>query len=590
MLPNQIRSYTIIKKLGEGAFSKVFKVWDRDRNDFCAMKIIKGEELRRQPKALELLQREINILSKCKNQNVIKLYESFIENGEYHLVLEFCNGGDVEQLMKTKKNNVFSETEAISYMRQILNGFKGLHEIGAMHRDFKPANILLHDGLIKIADLGFGTQNDLAKTALGTSLYMAPEIIEQKKYNNKVDIWSIGVCFYQMLTGIYPFYARTESKLLNDIITNDINFNIKNIKLSDPVIDLIKRMLTYSPIKRIEWNQLYNHEVFKEKQGLLQSVAIFANKELVLKQNIDKEFSNNRKFYENYEEKELIIMERDNELDEKPIYFNKKQEDINKKEKEKQWEIEKEKQIKKEREEELKKNEIEEKFKRIAKEKVENEIMEQQRQMNLIEQKYLHFMHIVSQHAIVLKESMVTFEIKNIILFFFFAKKTLKISKKFFFDLTNKINRFNSDYFQYFIKNLLYEEFKKNFNYQLDELKAYLISLLCDINENKNESEYNIFKNEINEDDDKGKLDEFLKQKIIDVSFELFAAKNKNNYKKQVIIINQLFDCFNWEKKFLFNEKEKDGFDFEHYKNKLEEMPIERLEETLQSNVQSLYD
>lgn len=91
------------------------------------------------------------------------------------IATEFCNGGDLEQYLESKKR--LTEDEATNFLKQILNGFKGLHEVGAMHRDFKLANVLLHNGICKIADLGFAKTMEkkaLANTILGTSLTMAP--------------------------------------------------------------------------------------------------------------------------------------------------------------------------------------------------------------------------------------------------------------------------------------------------------------------------------------------------------------------------------------------------------------------------------
>lgn len=92
----------------------------------------------------------------------------------------------------------------MEFLVQILHGFKTLVKNKIMHRDFKLANILLHDGQVKIADFGFAkllTEEEFTKTILGSPLNMAPEVINGKEYNNKADIYSIGVCFYELLFG-----------------------------------------------------------------------------------------------------------------------------------------------------------------------------------------------------------------------------------------------------------------------------------------------------------------------------------------------------------------------------------------------------
>lgn len=95
------------------------------------------------------------------------------------IVMELCNGGELQDYLNEKKR--LSEQEATCFLKQIINGFKGLHEVRAMHRDFKAANVLLHDGVCKIADLGFSKQlkdkNGITSTMLGTGLTAAPEIL-----------------------------------------------------------------------------------------------------------------------------------------------------------------------------------------------------------------------------------------------------------------------------------------------------------------------------------------------------------------------------------------------------------------------------
>lgn len=94
------------------------------------------------------------------------------------------------------------------YLKQIINGFKGLHDLGIMHRDFKLANVLINNNLCKIADLGFAKKmkfNELTYTKIGTIITMAPEVIEGKGYGFNADIWSLGVVFYHMLYGKYPY-------------------------------------------------------------------------------------------------------------------------------------------------------------------------------------------------------------------------------------------------------------------------------------------------------------------------------------------------------------------------------------------------
>lgn len=123
-----------------------------------------------------------------------------------------------------------------------------------MHRDFKVANVLLHNSVCKIADLGFAKQmgeKALAKTILGTSLTMAPEVLEEKPYGFEADIWSIGVVFYQMLYGKYPYMGMNDYDILKKIKNNRPDYSKVNI--SPHALDFIDKCLCVDPKRRISW-------------------------------------------------------------------------------------------------------------------------------------------------------------------------------------------------------------------------------------------------------------------------------------------------------------------------------------------------
>jgi serine/threonine-protein kinase ULK/ATG1 len=142
------------------------------------------------------------VLKCCSNPNIIRLYDLKKTNNNFYLIMEYCNEGDLAVYLK--RTRTLSEKEAVGFLLQILNGFRTLVAKKVLHRDFKLANILKHNGQLKIADFGFSKLlggEDFTSTVLGSPLHMAPEVIGGNEYNNRADVWSLGTVFYEMLYG-----------------------------------------------------------------------------------------------------------------------------------------------------------------------------------------------------------------------------------------------------------------------------------------------------------------------------------------------------------------------------------------------------
>lgn len=202
-----VENYVLERVIGKGQFGQVYKGYHKVTKMDIAVKSVSRKNLK--GKFYELLENEIKVLKCCNNNNIIKLYDIKKTANNIYLMIEYCNEGDLYQSLKKRKvnhNKKFSEEEAVEYLIQILNAFKTLIDNNIMHRDFKLANILKHDGTIKIADFGFakmlGNDNSTS-TMLGSPLNMAPEVLAGTEYSNKADIWSIGTCFYEVLYNIH---------------------------------------------------------------------------------------------------------------------------------------------------------------------------------------------------------------------------------------------------------------------------------------------------------------------------------------------------------------------------------------------------
>lgn len=208
--------YTFGKELGKGSFGSVSRATRKGANFECAIKVINKDSLNSNPMLPKLMMSELTILRKCSHPNIMNVNEILEDNDNFYIVTELLEGGELfDRLIEAKS---FSEPQTAAILKQVLLAINYMHQKNITHRDLKPENILLEsadkDRLdIKISDFGFSCFFDPKEglnLVLGSPLYMAPEIIGGQKYNEKVDIWSIGVISFMLLTGRNPFPGRNK--------------------------------------------------------------------------------------------------------------------------------------------------------------------------------------------------------------------------------------------------------------------------------------------------------------------------------------------------------------------------------------------
>jgi len=263
--------YEMLDEIGEGKFGLVklgihFKTKER-----VAIKIINKESM--EISDLELVKNEIDIMKLCRHPNVVRLLDHF-ENSEYiFLVMEYLSGGDLGNYLN-KKNFKFSEKQAADIMYQIANGLNYLHSYGVLHRDLKPDNIMISKDdekpIIKIMDFGLSkilTPLEKVTDGFGTLSFVAPEVLVRQPYNNKIDIWSMGIILYYMLTGALPFDDEedNEEKIAKMIVFNEPNFPDKLFKnKSKELLDIIRLCLLKKPEERISIDEYLKHDWIKK--------------------------------------------------------------------------------------------------------------------------------------------------------------------------------------------------------------------------------------------------------------------------------------------------------------------------------------
>lgn len=334
----QIGNYILESELGEGQFGKVYKAKHQETGVYYAVKRIDKKKINSNPLLPGLLSTEIKIMQEITHPNILHLFELIESSTHYYLILNFCNQGDLECYMKQRHLNYFTEEEAVGLFRQIMNGFHELRKKKILHRDFKLANIFMSDDVLVIGDFGLAKMgNEVASTILGTPLTMAPELLQVSEssggYTSKADIWSIGVVYYQLLFGDYPYTGYDRQGLFNSMKVRT-GENLKFPKsVSEDSKDVLKKMLTMDPNKRINWSELFNHSIFNKTNEVKPSVLEGLGKLLqtfhqgvVTKEmkNPNEQFQQNKKQVDNVNNVEFFNLEQVQKVDMKAKHYEEK--------------------------------------------------------------------------------------------------------------------------------------------------------------------------------------------------------------------------------------------------------------------------
>jgi len=218
---SEIGNYKILKKAGSGGMGAVYLAHHRGLNKTVALKVL-SPYITDDPSAAQRFIREARSMAQLEHPNVVQVYDIFKKENSYFLVMQFVEGKTLESCMKT-----ISTLEAVKIVRQIADALSAAHKIGIVHRDVKPSNIILSkDGRAKIIDFGLSKQmTDSALTQrgdiLGTPYYISPEQAKGEMATQQSDIYSLGITFYQMLSGIYAFDGNSAMSIILKRIDSD---------------------------------------------------------------------------------------------------------------------------------------------------------------------------------------------------------------------------------------------------------------------------------------------------------------------------------------------------------------------------------
>ncbi|CAG9317771.1 unnamed protein product [Blepharisma stoltei] len=292
-----MEKYEVIERIGKGSFGEVSRISRKADGKELVWKEISFAKMNEKEKAQ--LVAEVNILREMKHPNIVRYYDRIIDkkNSTIYIVMEFCAGGDLGAIIKRNRrnNDYFNEELIWKILMQVCVALLACHEREAgkiIHRDIKPGNIFLDEGLnVKLGDFGLskimGEDSVYAYTHVGTPYYMSPEQISESRYNEKSDIWSVGCLIYEAAALHPPFQARSHLELARKIqegraeripfryseeLQNTISEMLSLNQQTRPSVQdilqkpLIALRLKEKQLKEVAANLKKQEEVLKEKE------------------------------------------------------------------------------------------------------------------------------------------------------------------------------------------------------------------------------------------------------------------------------------------------------------------------------------
>ncbi|MDP4116468.1 MAG: serine/threonine-protein kinase [Bacteroidota bacterium] len=304
MEPTKIRDYVIIDKIGEGGMGDVYLAKDNLERK-VAIKVL-NPILAKDEHLVKRFKQEARAQSALSHPNIVTLYNYFVEDDKYCIAMEYAEGETLKSLIK--RIGPIPEARSKNILKQILEGLNYAHSKGIIHRDIKPSNIIIDkNDNVKIMDFGIAKilgDRNLTKTGtkLGTIFYMSPEqVLGHKDVDHRSDIYSLGVTFFEMLSGKLPFDSTDASDFI--LMQNITDGPIKDPRdyyphISEKTVNLLFEMLIKDRAQRIQECSecLSNLDDNTERPQIIRTVPV----PKIIREYIGEEPINNSKFIFSY--------------------------------------------------------------------------------------------------------------------------------------------------------------------------------------------------------------------------------------------------------------------------------------------------
>lgn len=267
--------FDLIEKAGQGASGAVYLAKRKVDNKKVA---IKQMDLKLQSRK-ELIINEISIMKDSHHKNIVNFLNAYLVNdSNLWVIMEYMEGGSLTEVIE---NNDFAltETQIATVCNETLKGLQHLHKKHIIHRDIKSDNVLLDShGNVKITDFGFCAkltdQKKKRETIVGTPYWMAPEVVKQKEYDEKVDVWSLGIMTIEMIEGEPPYLNEEPLKALYLIATNGTPKLKKPHLLSTCIKNFLSICLSVNVKFRATTNELLQHSFIQLKSGKVNELSV----------------------------------------------------------------------------------------------------------------------------------------------------------------------------------------------------------------------------------------------------------------------------------------------------------------------------